>query len=336
MPSPRIAIVTPAPPGSRAGNRHTAGRWARILRSLGMRVDITTGWQGGGHDAMIALHALRSRAAQLSFRRRYPDRPLVLALTGTDLYRDIRIDADAADSLDRADRLVVLQAHALDELSPAQRAKATVIHQSETARGPWQPPKRFVRFCVLGHLREEKDPFLPAFALSKTDLPRLRLAQAGRALSPDMADRAERWMATEFRYRWFGELPHARALRLLRGSHALVVSSRLEGGAHVVSEAIVHGVPVIASDIPGNRGLLGDDYPACYPTGDAEALAALMRRGATEAGFLERLHRAVLARRALFEPALEAAAWRNLLAELHLCSPSRASSSTRTGAKLRR
>jgi len=307
-------IVTPAPPGSRAGNRNTAVRWARILRGLGLRVDIATDWHGApsaDHDLMIALHARRSRQAMLNWRAQHPARPLILALTGTDLYRDIRTDAGAAASLELADRLVVLQARGLDELTPAQRTKALVILQSETAHGVWSPPRRFTRFAAIGHLREEKDPLRAGEALALLpDLPALRVAQVGGALAPAWAQKAQALMRREPRYRWRGEVPHWQALKLMRESHALVVSSLMEGGAHVVSEAIVHGVPVLASDIPGNVGLLGADYGGYFGVGDTAALAALMRRIHGEPAFLRALHEAVAARRPLFAPEREIAAWR--------------------------
>jgi len=40
-------MVTPAPPGSRHGNRTTACRWARILRRLGHPVTVRQEWDGG-------------------------------------------------------------------------------------------------------------------------------------------------------------------------------------------------------------------------------------------------------------------------------------------------
>ena len=256
------------------------------------------------------------RPSLLAWRARRPARPLILALTGTDLYRDIRSDAGAAESLELADRIVVLQAAALDELTPPQQRKAHVIHQSETARGAWQPPRRFTRFAAIGHLREEKDPLRAAQALRLlADLPALRVVEAGAALAPRWADEAQALMRAETRYRWLGEVPHWRALKLLRESHALIIGSRLEGGAHVVSEAIVHGVPVLASRIPGNVGLLGADYPAYFPVGDTAALARLMRRVHGEAAFLHALHAAVVARQPLFEPAREATAWRVAIAD---------------------
>ena len=313
----RIVIVTPAAAGSRLGNRHTALRWARMLRTLGAHVDVATDWASGNHELMIALHARRSRPALLAFKAHHPDRPAILALTGTDVYRDIRLDAGAAAALDLADRLVVLQAAALTELTPRQRDKAVVIYQSERARGRWQPPHRFVRFCTLGHLRTEKDPFRAVHALQRIADPQLRLVQAGAALTPAFAAEAHGLMAVEPRYRWRGDLPHGTALDLLRHSHALIVSSLMEGGAHVVSEAIVQSVPVLASDIAGNRGLLGDDYPGCFPVGDDAALAALMAQAAHDDAFLPRLAQAVEQRQALFAPARETAAWRAVLGSLH-------------------
>lgn len=309
----RLQIVTPAPPGSRHGNRHTALRWASHLRALGHRVSIDTAWRGRGFDALLALHARRSHASIAAWKKAYPDRPLVLALTGTDLYRDIRTDRQAQLSLELADRLVVLQAKGLDELKSPLRKKTAVIHQSVRPIRRRAPPRERFLLTVIGHLREEKDPFCAARALVHLKDTDLQVVQLGKALSAEMAREARRFMKRDARYRWLGELPHAGALRWLSRSHAMVISSRMEGGAHVVSEAIAAGVPVLASRISGNLGLLGARYPGYYPVGNDRALARLIARAWQERNFLLSLERAVKARRALVRPAAERRALRELL-----------------------
>lgn len=315
MSAAKVVIVTPAQPGSRAGNRNTAMRWARILKGLGCRVAVATQWDGQDCDLLVALHARRSHAALRDFRARHPDRPALLALTGTDLYRDIRQDADAAASLDLATGLIVLQEEALAELTPEQRRKVSVIHQSVATSLVPAPPLRKFRICVLGHLREEKDPFCTAWALGSLPGGQIEVVQAGKSLASEMTQEAKRRMRDDARYRWVGELPHWASLRLLSRSHLMVISSRLEGGAHVVSEAIAIGVPVIASDIPGNRGLLGRDYPAYFPVGDHARLAELLRQAIDDRRFLRRLAAAVRCRRHLVDPGRERRAWRKLLRE---------------------
>lgn len=315
MPAAKVVIVTPAPPGSRAGNRRTATRWARILRGLGCRVRVVTRWDGEDCDLLVALHARRSHAALRDFRACHPGRPALLALTGTDIYRDIRQDTEAAMSLDLATALIVLQEEALEELMPRQRSKARVIHQSVATRLTPSPPARKFRICVLGHLREEKDPFCTARALRSLPGGRIEVVQAGKSLATEMTREAKRRMREDARYRWIGELPHWASLRLLSRSHLMVISSRLEGGAHVVSEAIALGVPIIASDIPGNRGLLGQDYPACFPVGDHARLAELLQQAFDDRRFLRRLAITVRRRRHLVDPERERRAWRKLMAE---------------------
>ena len=86
----KIGIITPAPPTSRHGNRRTALRWAKLLRQLGHRVQIAQSYEGQSCDVLIALHAKRSFDSIRAFRNQYPRRPLIVALTGTDLYRDLR------------------------------------------------------------------------------------------------------------------------------------------------------------------------------------------------------------------------------------------------------
>jgi putative glycosyltransferase (TIGR04348 family) len=313
----RIVIVTPAPPGSRHGNRNTALRWAAHLRALGHRVTIALAWTGEDCDLLIALHARRSHAAIKGFKAAHPQRPLLLVLTGTDLYRDIRSDADAKRSLKLADSMVVLQPRGLDELAATLRRKTRVIFQSVHAMKRQAPPASYTLITVIGHLRDEKDPFRAVLALARLPADaNIKVVQLGQAMSADYARDARAMQRYEPRYRWLGELDHAGAMRWLARSHAMVISSVMEGGAHVVSEAIAMGVPVIASDIPGNAGLLGDDYPGLYPVGDDKALAALLARAAADARWLALLGKKVLARRRIVAPALERKSLQRLLADL--------------------
>jgi putative glycosyltransferase (TIGR04348 family) len=305
-----------------------------MLRSLGHSVRIAIRWDGRPADAMIALHARRSHASIAEFSRRHPDRPLAVVLTGTDLYRDIRSDREAQASLAMADRLVVLQDMGRLELPSRLRRKTSVIYQS--AEAPAVSPRTSSRFrvAVLGHLREEKDPFRAALALAHLkDLPNLEVLHLGEALLPEMEREARRLMHLDPRYRWLGGVAHGAALRWLAGSRLMVLSSRMEGGANVVCEAAAARVPVLASRVSGNVGMLGRGYPGYYRLGDERGLARLIRRAALDPGYYSRLKRLTAARRPLFLPAAERAGLRALLSDLF--RPQR-SSSSRTGAKLRR
>jgi len=312
----RITLVCPAPPGSRQGNRITALRWARVLRRLGHRVRIAA--EADDPDLLVALHARKSADAARVFRERHPDRPLVVALTGTDLYKDLPGNADARRSLRIADRLVVLQPAALAGLPAAARPKARVIHQSAIppARRARRARDRF-EVCVLAHLRGVKDPFRAALAARRLPADsRVRIVHAGRALTPAMAARGRSEMARNPRYIWVEERSHAAARALLARSRLLVLSSRMEGGANVIGEAAVCGVPVIASRIDGSVGLLGSRYPGLFPVGDTRALASLLHRAETDARFLARLRRETARIAPLFRPARERRTWRSLLREL--------------------
>jgi putative glycosyltransferase (TIGR04348 family) len=327
----KIALITPAGARSRSGNRHTAVRWAEMLESLGHAVRVSRRWDGRAADAMIALHARRSHAAIAAFSERHPGSPLIVVLTGTDLYRDIRADRDARASLELADRLVVLQEMGRLELAPRLRRKTRVIYQSAQGKRSAKSPWRF-RIAVLGHLRDEKDPFRTALALAHlADLPQIEVVHLGEALSPEMRKEARRFMRKESRYRWLGNVPHGMALRWLAGSHLLVLSSKMEGGANVICEAAAAGVPVVASRVSGNVGMLGRGYPGYYRLADERALARQIRRAALDPAYYARLKRSTAARRPLFRPAAEREGLRRLLAELQPRSIS-----SRTGAKLRR
>ena len=313
----RIVLVTPYGRDHRNGNWHTAARWARFLRDAGHAVRVQVTWDGRPADLMLALHARRSYAAIRAFTEAHPERPLLLTLTGPDLYRDIRVDAQAQDALERAHRIVVLQERGLDELSPAQAAKTRVIYQSapDIARRP-ASAKHF-ETLVIGHLREEKDPFRAALAtLHLPPASRIRVTHLGRALDAAMTGEAARLQAALRRWRWAGEVPHGQVLGRLARARLMVISSRMEGGANVICEALAAGVPVLASHMPGNLGMLGEDYPGYFPLGDERQLAVLLDRAETDAGFYDALLSRGRERRERMRPEREAAALQQAVATL--------------------
>ena len=318
----KISLVTPAGAGSRSGNRATADRWARFLRQLGHEVKVEEVWDGESSELMIALHTRRSYSSIKRYATAHPGRPLIAVLTGTDLYRDIRFDEDAQDSLGLATRVVVLQEAGLAELEPRHRDKARVIYQSAEPVRRQPRAKTFFDVCVVGNLRAEKDPF--RCALAARLLPpasRVRITHAGKAHSEDFADRARALAADEPRYRWLGEVPRWRVRRLLSRAHLLVQSSVMEGGANAVSEALAAGVPVIASHVAGNVGMLGEDYPGYYPVGDERALALLLERAEADATFYELLKARCASRRPLTLPERERETLGGLVEEAAWGSP---------------
>jgi putative glycosyltransferase (TIGR04348 family) len=314
----RVALICPAPPRSRLGNRITALRWQHMLRELGHGAFIATGATSRLYDAMIALHARKSAEAVRASRQLHPHRPVVVALTGTDLYRDIHQDLAAKRSLQLADWLIVLHSGAARELPPALRRKVRLVPQSasEVRRKPVPAAHRF-EVAVVAHLRKVKDPLRTARAarLLPADA-RLRVLHAGRSLSREMKRAALREQQVNPRYRWLGELPRWRARLLIARSRLLVVTSQMEGGANVVSEALAADTPVIASRIPAMEAILGRSYPGLFPLGSTEGLARLLVRAEREPAFLAELRQRCRARRAVVSPAREKAALRALLVEL--------------------
>lgn len=323
----RITIVTPARAGSTHGNRITAVRWAGILKQLGHRVSISQSYDRQPADLLIALHARRSYASVQRFHRQHSNAPIVVALTGTDLYRDLKTDPRAEESLALAQRIVVLQPKALEQLDERFRVKARVIYQS-VARGIGAQLQQRVKgrsvtdrsfdVCVIGHLRAVKDPFRAAMAARLLPASsRIRILHVGAAMTAAMAARAQAEAARNQRYRWLGALARARVRNILAKSRLCVLSSQMEGGANVLSEAIVAGVPILASRIDGNTGILGEDYPGLFDVSDTRELARLLLRAETDADFLSDLRRRVKKLAPLFDPQRERRAWAHLIRELH-------------------
>lgn len=320
----RICIACPVRPGTHNGNRITALRWQSIFRALGHRPSIrtsdsllnaTSNRQFG--DLLVALHARKSADAILRSKTDDPSRPVVLALTGTDLYGDSDHPLTQR-SMELADRIVVLQSLAIESLPKRFQKKTTTIHQSirpvRTAR-PKNP--RQLRVLVAGHLRDVKDPMRAELAVrSLPNSSRIVVHHFGAILQPKFAAATERANRENTRYRYFGPVPHGELRQRLAECWMLVLSSKLEGGANVLSEAIVQKTPVLASRIDGSEGLLGKDYLGFFEVGKTKQLRDLLKRAEQELSFYNELVSQVASRAKIFCPDLEQAAWKTLLREL--------------------
>lgn len=317
--SMRILLVTPPRQSPLAGNQITAKRWCKILRSLGHDVIVAAEFDGQPADLLLAIHAYRSADSIARFRRDRPRHPLVVALTGTDIYRFLMVEPERTmGSIEVADRLVVLNSLAWRTLPERMRTKAFLVYEgAEPLAGGRRPPQRHFDVCVIGHLREEKDPMRAAAAVR--DLPDasgIRVGHYGGVYSEEWVERAREEMVRNARYHWYGEVPHWRVRRALRSCHLQVLSSRIEGGANALSEAIVAGVPVVSSDIDGSVGVLGQDYEGYFPVGDTNALRSQLIRAEGDPAFVQRLTAHVRGLAPQFTIAAETRRWRELLDEV--------------------
>ena len=292
-------MITPASPGSKTGNRATAERWHKLLEQSGHKVTVVTAYHGEPCDLFLALHAWRSHEAIRLFRNSCPGKPLVVALTGTDIYRhQHEYPEQTLYSMQAADALIGLHELVGDDIPDSFRNKLVTLYQS--ADRPAVHTRKtastslYFDVCVIGHLRDEKDSLRAAQAarLLPADS-RIRVSCAGKAHDAHWEQLAKQEVQENSRFKWLGELEKNDIAGLMANSQLLVMSSVMEGGANVVSEACRAGLPVIASDISGNTGLLGKDYAGYYPVGDTEALADVLERAENDAEFLEQLREQV-------------------------------------------
>lgn len=240
-------------------------------------------------------------------------------LAGTDLSRYLHSDPQRTrHSMALADGLIGLHDEVAAEVPSALRERLMIVHQSaQAATERWAPREDCFEVCVVGHLREEKDSLLAAKAVR--ELPkasRLRVHLLGRAMDDVWRQRAEAEQCRNRRFVWLGEVAPEQVRETMARARVMVISSRAEGGANVVSEACVAGLPVIASDIPGNRGLLGKDYPGYFPVGDSLALRRCLLRAESEPEWLATLRWHCQKQASLFTPEAESAALARAIAKV--------------------
>ena len=313
-----VEIVAPTLATERAGNSVTAQRYAQLFGEIGLSTSVT-GEPSGRGRVVVALNAFRTAAAITAAAT--SSAQVVVVLTGTDVYRFMATDRVVVmGSLDRSDRLVGLNDRVGECLEPHHRARLTIIHEgAHPVEVPRSAPSKEFVVAVVGHLRDEKDPTTVAAAMRLLPATsRIVARHYGGAHSAEWASWARREAASNERYRWQGEVPWREMGTVYAHSHVLVNSSVMEGGANAISEAVMAGLPVLATDIPGNVGVLGEHYPGYYTVGDHHALADLLLALECDPSQLAALEDRVMAMQPRFTVDRERRRWAELFAGLGL------------------
>jgi glycosyltransferase involved in cell wall biosynthesis len=155
-----------------------------------------------------------------------------------------------------------------------------------------------LRVVFVGRLDRQKNPILLLEAIARASGPAAGLPLEATFLG-DGPERA----AVEERARELGVSDRVRFLgrvsdvpRHLEEADVFVLPSLSEGVSNALLEAMAHGVPCVATDIPGNADLIRDrETGLLVRTGDADALARALLELAADAGLRERLGRAARA-----------------------------------------
>jgi len=321
----KIKLITPSSTDLINGNHITALRLERILTNLGNQVTTSKEYNDEAVDLMIALHAWRSFKSIKRFRELYPNHPLVIMLTGTDLYQHIKFSEEACQSLHWATRLVVLQKQGLQELAPSLREKTKVIYQSVTPQSQQISyledfSKDNFNILVIANLRPEKDPLRTALATK--NLPsssKIQVFHIGVPLSQEYLERIKLAEQENSRYHFLGPFSYEKTQQAIASANLVCISSRLEGGSNVLCEALAIGTPVITTSIPSLVATLGENYPGYFSVADTETLKTLLIKAEIDPIFYQELKNNCAKVAHLVNPDREQKCWQDLLKELTEC-----------------
>ena len=310
-----ILIHSPFSRQSSQGNSVTADRLEKILSESGFSVVMGTGTdQVSAARCLIALNARRSAQVVASFQSQYPGQPVIVILTGTDINHPEMQDSDSPTrkTMEVADALVALHEAELESVPMSLRGKTHVIYPSVRLpvglhhQASHSSPLRVV---MAGNIRPEKNTLLAAEACSILgETVDVKIDSYGEATG-DTAEEMRRASRQIGNFCWHGRLPHADLLKKMQYAHLLLNTSTQEGGANAICEAVCLGLPVLASRIKGNIGMLGETYSGFFPSEDAQALASLLSRCATDAEYYDSLKKQIIARAPLFSYENEFKAW---------------------------
>lgn len=311
----KIGIFYPESEANSSGNQITASRWAGFLEELGHDIELDTKYEGGSFHLAICLNVLKTADIASAIRHSCPSAVLCIAITGTDLHSNSQDQSKSIATLKKADAIIAINPASIEILPNDLREKTQLIYQS-AIKADQRPPAKDQNFNVLmlSHLRPEKDPLrlIEALKLLPKELP-IRVKHYGAGLDKELAEVATKETQENFRYEWLGEIPYEDALLEISAADLLVLTSKVEGAPSVLSEALVADIPIVASDIPSMKGLLGAGYPGLFQVGDSKSLAQVLQKTVENAAFYQSLRMLTAGLSPKFQPIAELRAWRDFL-----------------------
>ncbi len=312
----RVLVTTPYGIDSLQGNTITAKRIVSLLQESDLDAKVVSdGDDFSDADVLLALHARKSAHFIDEFLRLNSEGKVILYLTGTDLYADIpRGCPISARSMQLVDALVVSQDASLHSVPEQYRSKALAIYTSiQLPECELNSANEGVPiFSCIGHLRAVKQPFMAVKALQLLGA-EVQLKLLGNVVDEGMDDVVRDWQEKDHRFQWLGGVSHEEAIQWSNRSLITLNTSLMEGGANSIGESIVLGVPVLASRVEGNIGMLGGDYAGYFSVDSEQELADLMQRVLHDKVFLEHLRQQVKVRSVMFTRENEKQGWLDLI-----------------------
>ncbi|BDS06869.1 glycosyl transferase [Oceaniferula spumae] len=313
-----VLIHSPYPRQRSQGNAVTAKRMTALLREGGLDVKIhERGDAPLAAKCLIALNARKSATEIFDFHQRQPESPIIALLTGTDVnHPDMETEtSETRIALELCTAIVSLHDGFSHRIPSHLLEKTEVIYPSvqlpQSIRHHATAP---IDIVIAGNFRSEKNPSLlmeAARALADTPMHFHAYGQGG-----DYQAELEKTAAECPNFHFHGVQDHDVVLANMQTAHALLNTSTEEGGANAICEAVVIGLPVIASKIAGNKGMLGEDYGGLFPSESTTALTEILTRSIDDPDFYQSLKSQITTRAPLFSYRREADQWTALVRRL--------------------
>jgi glycosyltransferase involved in cell wall biosynthesis len=279
-----LALVTPHYFPSVRGNSITVQRIESGLRDQGIEVQafsldrqdetgILAALRRARPDVVHGFHATAC-GALIGEAARALNIPSVITLTGTDVNVDLFDPARrprVLETLQTVTMVVVfhdsIRVKVCREV-PALADKVEVIGQAVLCDGSRYDlrgalglhPGDFVFFQPAGIRRVKNVPLvIPPLAVLQRRHPDVKYVLAGPVIEPDEAARVTELLRDLPWATYLGAVDHDQICASLSSVEVVINSSYSEGGmSNAVLEAMSKSVPVLASDIEGNRSVIAD------------------------------------------------------------------------------